>query len=274
MKLITELTEQVEFVAEEVGGKKNWFIEGTYLQGGIKNRNGRIYPPPVMEREALRYIKEKVDRGCAYGELGHPNGPQLNMERVSHHVVSLRKDKHDWIGKSRLIDEGYGKIARGILEAEGKLGVSSRGMGTLKEDSKTGANIVQDDFHLAVCADIVGDPSAPSAWVNGIMEGVEWVQAATGAWEMRTTEIRDAIHATPSSMLEETKVRLFEDFVGSFMETQMVDMLSKAAKVDPKIAQDAVRRAKVKMKITGQHHDDRYVWSAAREILGIGGKSR
>lgn len=275
MKLITELNESVEYITEEIGGHKNWFIEGVYLQAGIKNRNGRFYPPEIMEREATRYIKEKVNNKCAYGELGHPDGPQLNMERISHHIVSLRKDGHNWIGKARLIDEGYGKIARGILESGGRLGVSSRGMGNLKEDTKINAMVVQPDFHLAVGADIVGDPSAPSAWVNGIMEGVEWVRTESGAYtQMRIQEIKDEVHATPAALLEETKVRIFEDFLRSLNETQMVDMLVKIGKVSPETARDAVRKAKIKTRLAnpGTQYDDRYVWKAAREILGIGGR--
>jgi hypothetical protein len=271
--LITELNEQVEYLTEEVGGKKSWCIEGIYLQAGIKNRNGRYYPPEIMEREALRYIKEKVSNSCAYGELGHPDGPQLNMERISHHITSLRKDGHNWVGKSRLIDEGYGKIARGILEAGGKLGVSSRGMGNLKEESK--GMVVQPDFHLAVGADIVGDPSAPSAWVNGIMEGVEWVRTESGAYtQQRLSEIQAAVHETPKAMLTEVKFQLFEKYVEDLKETQMVDMLVKTAKVSPAVAKDAVRKAKIKTRLAnpGTQHDDRYVWSTAREILGIGGR--
>lgn len=276
MKLITELNESVEYITEDIGnGRKRWFIEGVYLQAGIKNRNGRFYPPDIMEREALRYIKEKVNNKCAYGELGHPDGPQLNMERISHHIVSLTKDGHNWNGKSCLIDEGYGKIARGILESGGRLGVSSRGMGNLKEDTKTNAMMVQPDFHLAVGADIVGDPSAPSAWVNGIMEGVEWVKQENGAYtQEKIREIQDQIHATPKALLEETKQKIFEDFLKNLNETQMVDALVKYGKVSPQAAQDAIRKAKIKTRLAhpGTQHDDRYVWSAAREILGIGGR--
>lgn len=173
MKLITELNEDVRVIQEEKEGKKNLYIEGIFLQGDIKNRNGRMYRTPVLEKEVGRYIKEFVEKNRAYGELGHPSGPGINLDRVSHIITELKRDGSNFIGKARITETPMGKIVEGILNSGGQLGVSSRGMGSLKEVN--GVNEVQDDFYLATAADIVADPSAPDAYVNGIMEGKEWV---------------------------------------------------------------------------------------------------
>lgn len=174
MKLITELTEDIQYVTEaKEDGGKNLYIEGVFLQSSIKNRNGRMYPEEVMDREVARYIKESVDQKTAMGELGHPNGPQINLDRVSHRIVSLRKEGTDYVGRAMITNTPMGNIAKGIIESGARLGVSSRGLGSLKLN-KEGINEVQDDFRLATAADIVADPSAPDAWVNGIMEGVEF----------------------------------------------------------------------------------------------------
>lgn len=274
MKFFSEINEDVNYLVEDINGKKTLFIEGVYLQANIKNRNGRIYPMPVLEREVNRYSRDLIRENRAWGELGHPSTPGLNLDRVSHMVKECRRNGNDFIGKAMILDTPMGKIVESLIQAGGKLGVSSRGMGSLKEDAKLGAMVVQEDFNLAVMIDIVADPSAPSAWVNGVMEGIEWTLTETGEWQQqKLAEIRKAVHSTPSSLLEERKVELFNEYVGSILETQMVDFLAKTAKVDPTIARDAVRRAKVKAKITaGAQNDARFVYHQARDILGIGGR--
>jgi len=174
MKLITEITESVKLITEENDGKKSLFIEGIFLQGNIVNRNGRRYPTETLQKEVGRYMKEAVAKGRAYGELGHPDGPAINLDRVSHIITDLRQEGDNFIGKAKISSTPMGTIAAGLLEDGAQLGVSSRGMGSIKE-GKDGVSEVQEDFHLATAADIVADPSAPDAFVNGIMEGVEWV---------------------------------------------------------------------------------------------------
>jgi len=173
MKLITEAIEDIQILEEETNGKKNLYIEGVFLQGDIKNRNGRVYPFGVLEREVGRYTEQYVNVGRALGELGHPDGPTVNLDRVSHKIVSLKAEGSNFIGKAQILNTPMGNIAKSLLESGVKLGVSSRGMGSIEE--KNGANYVRDDFMLATAADIVADPSAPDAFVNGIMEGKEWV---------------------------------------------------------------------------------------------------
>ncbi len=174
MKLFSELLEDVQYITEtREDGKKNMYITGPFLQCEVKNRNGRLYEKQIMSREVERYSKDLVESGRAYGELGHPSGPQINLERVSHRIISLKEDGNNYIGKAMLIDTPYGNIAKGIIESGGRLGVSSRGLGSLEE--RNGTKYVKDDFMLATAADIVADPSAPDAFVNGIMEGVEWI---------------------------------------------------------------------------------------------------
>lgn len=211
MKLITELNESVKYVTEAAeDGKKNLYIEGPFLQSEIKNRNGRVYPRSVMEREVNRYNEQFVSKGRALGELGHPDGPSINLDRVSHIIESLKQDGTNWIGRARITDTPMGNIARGLIESGAQLGVSSRGMGSLKLN-REGINEVQDDFHLATAADIVADPSAPDAFVNGIMEGVDWV------WENNVLVAKSAQEqverATRSRELEEKKLRIFENFL-------------------------------------------------------------
>jgi len=176
---------------KRVGGKKHLTISGIFVQAGVVNRNGRMYPPPVLEREVLRYVKEKVDARCAYGELGHPNGPALNPDRISHVITEMKKDPGNpgnWLGKARVIDEGMGKIVKGVIEAGGRWGISSRGLGTLRQDP-AGHQVVNDDYRLMVGGDIVTDPSAPDAWLNGIMESQEWfLDENSGEWRSRVVE--------------------------------------------------------------------------------------
>ena len=174
MKLISESLENVKFLKEEDdNGKKNYKIRGVFMQGGIKNRNGRVYPVEVLQKEIERYNEKFVDENRAYGELGHPEGPTVNLDRVSHMVTSLKQDGKDFIGEAKIMDTPMGKIVKNIMDEGGKLGVSSRGMGSLEQ--KNGANYVKPDFMLAAAADIVADPSAPNAFVQGIMEGKEWI---------------------------------------------------------------------------------------------------
>jgi hypothetical protein len=211
MKLITELNESVKYVTEATeDGKKNLYIEGPFLQSEIKNRNGRVYPRSVMEREVNRYNDQFVSKGRAMGELGHPDGPSINLDRVSHIIESLRQDGTNWVGRARITDTPMGNIARGLIESGAQLGVSSRGMGSLKLN-REGINEVQDDFHLATAADIVADPAAPDAFVNGIMEGVDWV------WEnnmlVAKTAQEQVERATRSRELEEKKLHIFENFL-------------------------------------------------------------
>jgi len=174
MKLFREINEEVEILTEETEkGERKYFIEGIFLQGNLQNRNGRIYPMEVLEREAARYRKNFIDQKRAFGELGHPEGPTINLERVSHMITGLERDGNNYIGKAKVMDTPYGKIVKNLIDEGAKLGVSSRGIGSLEE--KRGVNYVKDDFQLATAADIVADPSAPDAFVNGILEGKEWV---------------------------------------------------------------------------------------------------
>jgi len=216
MKLITERIEEVQYITEaKEDGSKNFYIEGIFLQSAIKNRNGRMYPEEVMDKEVGRYIKEAVDAKTALGELGHPNGPQINLDRVSHRIVELRKDGSNYVGKAIISETPMGNIAKGIMGCGGRLGVSSRGMGTVKPN-KDGINEVQSDFRLATAADIVADPSAPDAWVNGIMESMEWVYDERMGWkaiqiaEESKKQIDEAVRV---KQLAEQKVALFERYL-------------------------------------------------------------
>ena len=174
VKLIAEAVEEVEYITEEKeGGGKNYKIRGIFMQADIKNRNGRIYPMEVLNEEVKKYNKNFIEQNRAFGELGHPDGPTVNLERVSHMITSLEPDGKNFIGEAKIMDTPMGKIVKNLMDEGAKLGVSSRGMGSLKQ--KGGANVVSDDFYLATAADIVADPSAPNAFVEGIMEGKEWV---------------------------------------------------------------------------------------------------
>lgn len=214
MKLIKELVEEVQFIAEESNGKKNYFIEGIFLQSNIKNRNGRVYPRHIMEKEVNRYTRDYVNQKRSFGELGHPDGPTVNLDRVSHMITSLRPDGDNYIGRAKIMDTPMGNIAKNLLDEGAKLGVSSRGLGSLKL-TQEGINEVQDDFFLATAADIVADPSAPDAFVQGIMEGREWM-VVNGVWSYREVEqTRKMIESTNRQNLEEVKLRLFEKFLTS-----------------------------------------------------------
>lgn len=212
MKLITEVNEHVRYITEEKEGKKTLYIEGVFLQSNIKNRNGRMYPGDIMGKEITRYMKEAVENNRAFGELGHPDGPSINLDRVSHIITELRQDGDNWIGKAKLTETPMGNIARGLIESGGQLGVSSRGLGTLKEN-RDGVQVVQDDFHLATAADIVADPSAPDAFVRGIMENKEWL-VVNGVWtEQHCDMSKKYIKKASKKQLEEAKIQVFERFL-------------------------------------------------------------
>jgi hypothetical protein len=216
MKLITEMVESdVEFVTEaKEDGGKNYFIEGIFMQGNVKNRNGRMYPMETLEKEVNRYNKEYVEQNRAYGELGHPQGPTINLERVSHMIKELNRNGDNIMGKAKIMTETpYGKIVKNLMDEGAKLGVSSRGMGTLKKDKK-GVNLVQSDFQLATAADIVADPSAPNAFVEGVMEGVDWIQDINGNWVSQyIEETQKEIRKVSKAELEEAKVNAFLKFL-------------------------------------------------------------
>jgi hypothetical protein len=213
MKLITELTEEVKYITESTeSGKKNLYIEGVFLQCDIVNRNNRMYSEGVMQREVGRYMKEYVEKGRAFGELGHPNGPQINLDRVSHIITSLRQEGKNFIGKAKLTETPMGNIARGIIESGGCVGVSSRGLGSLAANAN-GIMEVQKDFHLATAADIVADPSAPDAFVQGIMENVEWVWDNGLIKAQHIEEMKKTIKSTSKRELEEAKLAAFEKFL-------------------------------------------------------------
>jgi len=189
VKLFSEAVEEVQYITEaKDGGGKNYKIKGIFLQADIKNRNGRVYPMEILEKEVSRYNKKFINENRAYGELGHPEGPTVNLERVSHMVTELYPDGKNFVGEAKIMETPMGKIVKNIIDEGGKLGVSSRGMGSL--DQKNGANYVRDDFYLATAADIVADPSAPNAFVEGIMEGKEWVWNNGALIEAELVELR------------------------------------------------------------------------------------
>ena len=215
MKLITEEIESVEFLVETRNGKKSMYIEGVFLQGNIKNRNGRMYPFSVLEKEVNRYNEEYVKTSRALGELGHPDGPTVNLDRVSHRITSLRAEGNNFIGKAQILDTPMGKIASSLLDEGVKLGVSSRGIGSLRESSN-GCKMVGEDFQLATAADIVADPSAPDAFVNGIMEGREWVWEGGSLREELAERTEKRINTLVTQQrLEEKKLSLFQDFLNN-----------------------------------------------------------
>ena len=201
MRLITENIEDIKILTEEKDGKKQLYIEGVFLQSEIKNRNGRVYPFDVLQNEVNRYSEEYVKPGRALGELGHPDGPTVNLDRVSHKITSLKAEGNNFIGKARILDTPMGKIAKNLLGEGVQLGVSSRGMGSLKEQN--GVKYVGEDFMLATAADIVADPSAPDAFVNGIMEGKEWVWEGGILREKEIQEMKDSINRASKIELEE-----------------------------------------------------------------------
>ena len=211
MKLISEEVQNAEYLVEEKNGKKEYKIRGVFLQSEIKNRNGRVYPTEILVREVNRYTKEFINKNRAFGELGHPDGPTVNLERVCHMVKSLKQDGKDFIGEAKIMDTPYGKIVKGLIDEGAQLGVSSRGMGSLMQ--RNGINYVKDDFYLATAADIVADPSAPDAFVEGIMESKEWVwnngvlhQVDLENWKKQVQEARRPV-------LEQAKLKVFQSFL-------------------------------------------------------------
>jgi hypothetical protein len=213
MKLITEVVDEnaIEFITEENNGEKSHYIKGVFMQAEQKNRNGRIYPKKVLDEQVRKYVNNYVDQNRAFGELGHPDGPVVNLERVSHMIKELREDGNNWVGKAKIMDTPYGKIVKNLIDEGAKLGVSSRGMGSLK--NVKGTNIVQDDFYLATAADIVADPSAPEAFVEGVMEGKEWVWNNGVIREQDVETIRDELTKAKRKQLEEAKLNLFKSFL-------------------------------------------------------------
>ena len=215
MKLITEEINRVEFIVEETEGKKSMFIEGVFLQGNQKNRNGRVYKTDTLAREVGRYSEQYIAKGRALGELGHPDGPTVNLDRVSHKIVSLKQEGNNFIGKAKLLDTPMGKIAKDLVNEGVTLGVSSRGVGSLTE-TRQGYKLVGEDFMLATAADIVADPSAPDAFVHGIMEGKEWVFVNGILTEQEIDDTRSTINnLVAARQLEEKKIQLFQNFLSN-----------------------------------------------------------
>jgi hypothetical protein len=215
MKLITEEIESVEVLTETVNGKKTLYIQGPFLQTEVVNRNGRMYRLPVMEREVKRYTEQYVDKGRALGELGHPDGPTVNLDRVSHKIVSLRREGNNFIGKAQILSTPMGKIAESLLKEGVTLGVSSRGIGSVKPNNE-GYTEVGEDFMLATAADIVADPSAPDAFVQGIMEGKEWVFDGGILREQLVEKTQKRINTlVDEKLLEDYKLSLFNEFLNS-----------------------------------------------------------
>ncbi len=211
MKLITEAIENIQVLEEEKNGKKLLYIEGVFLQSELKNRNGRMYPFETLNREVQRYNEEYVKSKRALGELGHPDGPTVNLDRVSHRITELRAEGTNFMGKAQILDTPMGQIAKSLLKEGVQLGVSSRGMGSI--DKREDCSIVQDDFMLTTAADIVADPSAPDAFVNGIMEGKEWVWSNGILKETEVAKYKGVMDASSRQELEEKTLKVFNDFL-------------------------------------------------------------
>jgi hypothetical protein len=215
MKLIREEIETVDFIVEEKNGKKSMFIEGIFLQGDLKNRNGRMYPMETLRREVARYNENHVQAGRALGELGHPDGPTVNLDRVSHKIISLKESGSNFIGKAKILNTPMGKIAESLIGEGVRLGVSSRGIGSLRP-TREGVNVVGDDFMLSTAADIVADPSAPDAFVEGIMEGKEWVWDGGILREQFAKKTYKQINTLVTQrQLDEKKLDLFNNFLNN-----------------------------------------------------------
>ena len=214
MRLIAEEITTVDFICEDSkDGKKNYFIEGVFLQAELKNRNNRMYPLRTLQKEVAKNSENYIDKGRALGELGHPDGPSINLDRVSHKILSLKEDGNNFIGRAKLLDTPMGGIAKNLLDEGVKLGVSSRGMGSIRKEEN--CNVVMDDFMLATAADIVADPSAPDAFVDGIMEGKEWVWDNGILKEAAVSEIKKEIDQATLLNLQERKISAFETFLKS-----------------------------------------------------------
>ena len=213
MKLIVEHIEDIELLTEEKDGKEYTYIQGVFLQGDIKNRNGRVYPMPVLQREVTNYNENFVQKSRALGELGHPDGPTINLDRVSHKIVELYQDGSNYVGKAKLLETPMGQIAKNLLREGVQLGVSSRGVGSL--ESKGGSNYVRDDFMLTTAADIVADPSAPDAFVNGIMEGKEWVWNNGAFKEAELQQVKEDLERVSRGDLEGKILESFEKLLSN-----------------------------------------------------------
>ena len=212
MKLITETIENIEVLTEQnANGKKDYKIKGIFMQADIKNRNGRIYPVGTLAKEVKRYNEQFINKKRAFGELGHPDGPTVNLERVSHMITSLKSEGKNFVGEAKIMDTPYGKIVKNLIDEGAQLGVSSRGMGSLQSGSQ--GNVVGKDFYLATAADIVADPSAPDAFVEGIMEGKEWVWDNGILKSMEVEKYKEEIEKTKRAELAEKKASIFKDFL-------------------------------------------------------------
>lgn len=213
MKLICEITEEIKVIKEGAeDAPKNYFIEGIFLQSELKNRNGRMYPQEMLQKEISRYVTEYVDKKRAFGELGHPDGPTINLDRVSHMITDLREDGTNFVGKAKILNTPNGNIVKALIDEGARLGVSSRGMGSIRTEGHD-IQVVQDDFYLATAADIVADPSAPDAFVNGIMEGKEWVWQNGILLEKDIAELKKAITKAPAKQIKTVSVKAFESFI-------------------------------------------------------------
>ena len=211
MKLISETVEEVKYITEEKNGVKNLYIQGPFLVAEKQNKNKRMYTVETLQREVNRYNEEYIKNNRAFGELGHPENPSINLDRVSHLITSLKQEGNVWVGKAKILETPMGKIAKSLMEGGASLGVSSRGMGSLKEVN--GVNVVQDDYYLATAADIVADPSAPGAFVQGIMEGKEWVWDNGMVKEVNVVEMYEEIKMAKQKQIEEVSLKIFENFL-------------------------------------------------------------
>ena len=215
MKLITETIENIEVLTEDkANGKKDYKIRGVFMQADIKNRNGRVYPVDTLAKEVKRYTNEFINKKRAFGELGHPDGPTVNLERVSHMITSLKPEGKNFIGEAKVMDTPYGKIVKNLIDEGAQLGVSSRGMGSIQQSQ--GRNVVGKDFYLATAADIVADPSAPDAFVEGIMENKEWVWDNGVLKSIEVEQYKEEIERTKRKELAEVKANIFKDFLSKF----------------------------------------------------------
>ena len=215
MKLITETIEDIEVLTEATtNGGKSYKIKGVFMQADIKNRNGRVYPVETLAKEVRRYTNEFINKKRAFGELGHPDGPTVNLERVSHMITSLKPEGKNFIGEAKVMDTPYGKIVKNLIDEGAQLGVSSRGMGSIQQSQ--GRNVVGKDFYLATAADIVADPSAPDAFVEGIMENKEWVWDNGILKSIEVEQYKEEIERTRRKELAEVKANIFKDFISKF----------------------------------------------------------
>lgn len=213
MKLICEVTEEIKVIKEDAdNAAKNYYIEGVFMQAELKNRNGRMYPQDMLQREIDRYVTEYVDKKRAFGELGHPDGPTINLDRVSHMITELRAEGTNFYGKAKILSTPNGNIVKALIDEGARLGVSSRGMGSIRTEG-VDVQIVQDDFYLATAADIVADPSAPDAFVNGIMEGKEWVWHNGILQERHVANIKNKIKKAPKKEIKKVTIEAFEEFM-------------------------------------------------------------